>query len=117
MKSLVSTALVILFCFSLGGCGTYVIDPFAENNVVAANRSAKNVMDATTWQMNYAAAQTCPQGYEDAGSRITRNTRIDNDSRLKTGGRNPLIATPQRDYTVDDRVNKRTNCKKIGATR
>lgn len=114
MKNTIYALTVVCFCVLVTGCGTYVVDPFNENNEVAANRSAKNVMDATTWQMNYAAAQTCPQGYEDIGSRITRNTRINNDSRLKTGGRDwLLIGTPKRDYRVDDRVNKQTRCEKV----
>ena len=108
------TLFISLFVsFVLSGCGTYVVDPFNENNERAANRSAKHVIDATTWQMEYAAAQKCPQGYEDVGSKIRRSTRIDNDSRMKTGGRNLLVVTPERDYRVDDRVTKRTRCEKI----
>jgi len=99
---------------SMTGCvGSYVFDPMVNNNEAAANRSAKSVIDATTWQQEYLAAQGCPTGYEDTGSRINRNTRIDNDSRLKTGGRTPLFTTPEREYRIDDQVRSRTRCEKI----
>ena len=110
IKVVLSVALVAI----LSGCGSLILDPYSNNNERAANRSAKNVMDATTWQQNYAAAQGCPAGYEDAGSRINRNTQINNTSRVRTGGiRNPLFVTPDRRYDVRDRVNKQTRCKKI----
>jgi len=112
MKVLFASFILILSSI-LAGCGSMVIDPFNGQNERAANASAKNVIDATTWQQNYIASQGCSEGYEDAGSRINRNTRIRNDSRIKTGGRKPIIVVPERRYDVTDNVNRRLRCERI----